>query len=223
MIEIAEKMSLKGKVEVFVAKGRPEIRPGALHPLIKQLPGFPKVYKSCSIDFKKSPIIDHFKLENIILNYGKDDVIKSLTTGVIQTICRMAVGDRGTIPSDPTVPKVPTPEMTAPYNEVFRSDVDAVVLDVGTPSVHQVKFIKTFSATIIPIGSFSNQASPAINEVMLVSADLIGGDPLPRADIAAPDPHPTDERGFALRTFKSVPFEAANEITITIRYSIFIA
>ena len=73
-----------------------------------------------------------------------------------------------------------------------------------------------------PITAFSNQANPIVNEVGLVMADLFGGNPLPRAPVAAPDPPDADEEVFSIRTFKSVPFEAANEIAITIRYTIFI-
>jgi hypothetical protein len=132
------------------------------------------------------------------------------------------MGDRGTIPSDPTVPKVPVATMSALYNEVYRADAEAVVLDVGTPTVHEVKFVKTFSAVAIPITSFSNQAKPVINEVGLIMINPALPPPLPRPDVAAPDDPPADEVLFAIRTFKSVPFEASNDISVTIRYTIFI-
>jgi hypothetical protein len=159
---------------------------------------------------------------NIILNVGKDRIIESLTTGFVRTIARMAIGDRGTIPSDPTVPKVPTSDMTALYNEVYRDDIDTTVLNIGLPTTHEVKFTKVFSSLDVPITSFSNQANPVVNEVALVMADLFGGNPLPRPPVAAPDAPDVDEELFSIRTFKSVPFEAANEIAITVRYTIFI-
>jgi hypothetical protein len=53
-------------------------------------------------------------------------------------------------------------------------------------------------------------------------ADLLGGAPLPRPPVAAPNTPDADESMFSIRTFKSVPFEAANEIAVTIRYTIYI-
>jgi hypothetical protein len=181
-----------------------------------------KVYRDATIDLSKCNVLHTEVLNNIIFNQGKDRVITSLTTGFIRTIARMAVGDRGTIPSDSTIPKVPVSTMTALYDEVYRSDVDVVTLNVGTPTVHEAKFIKTFSALTIPLTSFSNQANPVVNEVGLVTCDLLSGTPLPRPDIAAPTANLADEELFSIRCFKSVPFEAANEIAITIRYSIYI-
>jgi hypothetical protein len=133
----------------------------------------------------------------------------------------MAVGDRGTIPQDSTVPKVPVDTQTTLYNEVYRADVDAVVLNVGTPTTHEVKFIKSFSSLIIPITAFSNQAAPVVSEVALITVDT-GVTPLPRAPVAYPTLPDADEKMFSIRTFKSVPFEAANEISVTIRYTIYI-
>lgn len=216
-MKLNENLEPQGKVEIIVTKGQPKIVPGKL---IQEFPV--KVYDSAEIVYNKEDLIRHEEIKNIILNSGKDRVINSLTTGTIKTICRMAIGDRGTIPSDSTVPKVPVATMTALYNEVYRSDIETTVLNIGTSTTHEVKFIKTFSALTVPLTSFSNQANPAVNEVALVMADLISGDPLPRADVAAPNSPNTDEQLFSIRTFKSVPFEAANEISVTIRYTIFI-
>jgi len=104
---------------------------------------------------------------------------------------------------------------------VYRADIDAVVLNVGTPTVHEALFVKTFSAVDVPITSFSNQAVPVINEVGLITADLISL-PLPRPPVAAPAAPPADEKLFSIRTFKSVPFESANQIAVTIRYTVFV-
>lgn len=215
-----ESLGLKGKLDIFVTKGaKPSIING---PELPTRAGYPRVYKSAKIDFSQTKIIDEQHIHNIILNLGKDRVIETLTTGFINVIARMAIGDRGTIPSDQTVPKVPTADQTTLFNEVYRDDVDTTTLDVGTPTVHEVTFIKTFSALEVPITAFSNQANPLVNEVALVMADLLGGAPLPRPPVASPDTPDADEELFSTRTFKSVPFEAANEITVTIRYTIFI-
>lgn len=194
----------KGKVEFFITKGSPAIN---------QVNG--------DIDFSNCEIIDSFTKMNIVVSDGKNKIIQSFLSGNIKKICRMAIGDRGTIPSDPTVPKTPTEDRTTLYNEVFRSDIDSTIATT-TDTVHEIKFIKTFSAASIPISSFSNQSSPAVNEVGLIMADLISGAPLPRPDISAPASPDADESLFSIRCFKSVPFESANDISITIRYTIFI-
>lgn len=218
-MKIQDNLVPQGKVELIVTKGQPKVIPGKL---LYTQPNGNKVYDSAEIVYNQEDLIFHQEIKNIILNAGKDRVISSLTTGFIKTACRMAIGDRGTIPSDSTVPKVPTADRTTLYNEVFRSDIDVTTLNIGTPTTHEVKFIKTFAATSIPLTAFSNQANPTVNEVAIVLADLIGGQPLPRVDVAAPNTPPVDEQLFAMRTFKSVPFEAANDISITIRYTIFI-
>jgi len=227
---VRDQISPKGKVEVFVSKGKPTlslgekvVRTGRALELEKQ-GRIPPLYKSETISFKDGQLIDKQEIYNIIVNNGKDRVIESLTNGFVNIIARMAIGDRGAIPSDQTVFKVPTDDMDALYNEVFRSDLDATILDTGSEDTHEVKFIRTFSAIDpdLPITAFSNQAVPLVNEVALIMADLFTGDPLPRAAVASPATPPDDESMFSIRTFKSVPFDAANEIAITIRYTIFI-
>lgn len=217
-MKFKEQLQPKGYVEFFVTKGRPTIVNG---PLLYDLRGH-KVYKSAEIDFSNTTLIDKFEKHNIIFNQGKDTVIESLTTGFIKVIARMGIGDRGTLPSDSTIPKVPVATMTGLYNEVYRADVDTTVLNVGTPTLHEVKFIKTFSSLDIPLTSFSNQANPVVNEINLVMADLLSGNPLPRPPVSYPGIPDADELSFSMRTFKSIPFDAATQVSITIRYSIFI-
>ena len=209
-------------MECHVTKGAPKLITGPLSKRVPQIEGFPKVYDWAKHDYSNTEKLDHFVKENIIVNLGKDKVITALSTGFINVVARMAIGDRGTIPTDPTVPKVPVSTADTLFNEIYRDDLDATVLDVGTPDTHEVTFIKTFSAVVIPISSFSNQAKPVVNEVGILTADILGGTPLPRAPVAAPNPPEADEELFAIRTFKSVPFEAANEISVTIRYTIFV-
>lgn len=224
MKELRDNLPAKGRVEIFVAQGAPEIVPGeAVQPAtaIRAKFGLPPLYKSAALDFSKVKLLSVDGNKNIILNQGRGLVLQALTTGFILAVARIAIGDRGTIPSDQTIPKVPTKELTGLYNEIFRSDIETTTLDIESASP-TVQFIKTFSALVIPITSFSNQANPIVNEVGLVVADLFSGAPLPRADVAFPNTAPADEKVFALRTFKSVPFQAANQITITIRYTIFI-
>lgn len=212
-----DELKPKGRVEIFSSRGVPRLVPGKL---LSNRCGV-KVYDSCDIRFDEGKLLGKQDLMNIVVNVGKDKVIQSLATGFVNPIVRMVIGDRGTIPSDPSEPKVPDATMTGLYNEVFRDDVEATVINVGTPTVHQIQFIKSFSSLVIPITSFSNQALPVVNEVGIITADLTVS-PLPRPPVAAPATPDADEALFAIRTFKSVPFEAANEIAVTIRYTIFI-
>jgi hypothetical protein len=217
MKEIRDQLLPKGRVEIFVTRGRPALVLGAPIANVGNLP----LYSSCEIDLSSVELLEKQDLHNIVVNIGKDKVITSLVSGSMNVVARMVMGDRGTIPSDSTVPKSPTSGMEALYNNVYRADLDAVILNVGSATVHEAKFIRTFSAVDVPITAFSNQANPVINEVGLVTADLISV-PLPRAPVASPDLPLADEKLFSIRTFKSVPFEAANEIAVTIRYTIYI-
>jgi hypothetical protein len=217
-----ESLQPKGRVEIFTSKGRPKINlidkitDPALNPF--RLP----LCRSHSIDFRDCQVIDKQDIKNIVVNFGKDAVITSLSNGVILTLARLAIGDRGSLPTDPTVPKIPTATMTELYNETYRADAEAVVLNVGTPDIHELKLIKTFAAVDVPITAFSNQAKPVVNEVGAIMINPALPPPLPRPPVAAPDSPPADEQLFAIRTYKSVPFEAANDISVTIRYTIYI-
>lgn len=216
-MEMQDTIKPKGKVEIFITQGKPKLILGKAINLKN------RVFDSCFIDFTGTKMLDQKTVYNIIVNQSKDAIVSALAQGTLDPIGRMAIGDKGTIPSDSTVPKVPLATMTALFNEVYRQDIDATVLNVGTETVHEVKFVTTFSAVDVPIASFSNQAQPVVNEVALITFDeTAGGGPLPRSPVAAPSVPPADEKVFSIRTFKSVPFEAANEIAVTIRYSIFI-
>lgn len=206
-----------GRAEFIITKKRPTLNLGNV---VSDNHGL-KVYDAVELVYNESDLVEKTEIENIILDLGKDSVISSLYTGQIKTIARMAIGDRGTLASDQTVPKSPTSVQSALYNEVYRGDMDAVTANVGN-GVHQVQFVKTFSASEVPVTSFSNQSNPIVNEVALVMADLISGNPLPRPAIYPPTTPDADELLFAMRTFKSVPFDAANDLSITVRYTIYI-
>lgn len=206
-----------GKAEFIITRKKPDLKLGKV---VSDVNGL-KVYDSAEIVYNESDLVEKTEIKNIILDLGKDSVISSLYTGQIKTIARMAIGDRGTLASDQTVPKSPTSDRTTLFNEVYRGDMDAITANVGN-GIHEVKFVKTFNASDVPITSFSNQSNPIVNEVALVMADLISGNPLPRPAIYPPSTPDTDELLFAMRTFKSVPFDAANDLSITVRYTIYI-
>lgn len=230
---IREGFSPKGLVEIFVAKGKPKHIPIGKVENLYNLP----VYRDHRIDFSDCELLETHRVHNIILNQGKNAVISSLTDPNSRFIARMAIGDRGTIPSDSTVPKTPVGSMTSLYYEVFRSDVEFLVKNVSD-AVHEVRFVKTFVAADIPITAFSNQSKPVVNEVSLITADPTI-QVFPRPDISGPYTYPLappypqnavppynyppqDELNFSIRTFKSIPFEKDNDITVTIRYTIYI-
>jgi hypothetical protein len=204
-----------GRVEIFVTRGSPKIE------YWNQVASGPvPVFRDHVISFDGCEILDQMVLKNIIVNQGKDKMIEALVGGTVDKVLRMAIGDRGTIPSDNSVPKVPTPDMTRLYNEVARGDLDAVVLNIGSGTAHEAKFIKVFAARDIPLSSFSNQISPIVNEVGIITAgDQI---PFPRADLYPPTAANDDEKLFAIRTYRAVPFEAADDIEITFRYTVYI-
>lgn len=213
-------LALHGRVDLMVTQGRPLIIPGKV---IGESGGV-KIYDKYLVHPGDSKELHREVVHNIIVNTGKDKVITALVLGNIHQLGRMAIGDRGAFPSDLTQPKTPTEDMTTLFNEVYRADADAITRDVGTPNVHEVQLVKTFEAIDVPITAFSNQATPIINEVGLITFDATEpAGPLPRPPVAAPSAPPADERLFSIRTFKSVPFEVANEISVTIRYTIFIA
>ena len=74
----------------------------------------------------------------------------------------------------------------------------------------------------IPLSAYSDQTNPVVSEIGLIMIDQITGAPLPRPDVASPNLPDSDEALFAMRTYKTVPFEAANETAVTVRYTIFI-
>lgn len=172
--------------------------------------------------YEKGILVDSFVDFNIILNLGKAETINSLTTGTNRIIARIAMGDRGTAPSDPAVPKTPEASRTSLFSEVFRQDIE-VTSTTTTEDTNEVLFVASFRAVDIPLSAYSDQTNPVINEVGLIMLDLISGDPLPRPPVAFPNTNDLDEALFSMRTFKTVPFEAANETAVTVRYTIFIA
>ena len=172
--------------------------------------------------YEKGVLKQRICRKNIVLNRGKAEIITGLTTGTNRVLARMAIGDRGTLPSDTTQPKTPEASRTSLYAEVYRQDVE-VTSTTTEDATNEVLLVTTFRAVDIPVTSYTDQTDPVINEVGLVLIDLISGAPLPRSPIAAPNAPNADEVLFAMRTFKTVPFEAANETAVTVRYTIFIA
>ncbi len=166
-------------------------------------------------------LVDKICSKNIILNLGKAEVIQSLTSGTNRILARMAIGDRGALPSDSTVPKTPDASRTSLYAEIYRQDIDVTSI-ITQDNVNEILLVSTFKAIDIPLSAYSDQTNPVVSEIGLIMVDQITGAPLPRSPIAAPNVPDSDEALFAMRTYKTVPFEAANETAVTVRYTIFI-
>lgn len=246
--------------------------------------------------YKKGVLFHHEVTKNILLYAGLAEVIRTICVTTPSTkpriVTRMAVGDQGAIPSDSTVPKVPTKDLTGLFHEFYRKDVDSttptlysttgfaytgnttinssvisglssiagitagmIVTGTGVPtgtvvtnpalsgnsiqvsqnatstnaavSIHflgttnQVQFEAVFNAVDVPLSSFSNPVKPLLNEVGLVIIDPTAPDGLVRAPVFAPTAPPADEVVLSLRTFTSVPFQASNDISVTVRYTLF--
>lgn len=88
-------------------------------------------------------------------------------------------------------------------------------------TVNECQFSTTFDSVDVPITSFANPSQPRINEVGLVIIDPTASGGLARPPVASPALVESDEVLMTIRTFKSVPFEVANDVSITIRYTIF--
>lgn len=163
---------------------------------------------------KKGIIIDYFELKNIILYNGNQKSIDSLVPGTSNyKIFRMAVGSEGTMESDKFQPKIPTKDMTALYHEVFRTDV------YNPPAIgtRLATFTADFNSIDVPDSSFTNASERYVNEAMLILGDgTFGG-----GNKYYPQTPDADESGFSIRTFKSIPFDAGDDITITIRWTIY--
>lgn len=174
--------------------------------------------------YKGTELFDHQDIQNIILDQGFAEVIRTISvtspTTKPRIINRMCVGDQGTIPADPTVPKLPTRDMTGLHHEIFRKDIESRELTLSG-STNQCKFITTFAASEVATTAYSNPSQPRINEVGLVFIDPVAASGLDRDPVTSPDLPPSDEIVMSIRCFKSIPFELANDVSITIRYTIY--
>lgn len=88
-------------------------------------------------------------------------------------------------------------------------------------TVNECECVATFNATDVAITAFSNPSQPVINEVGLVIINPAAAGGLVRAPVTSPNAPLADEILLSVRTFNSVPFVAANDISVTIRYTIF--
>lgn len=165
---------------------------------------------------RNNEIVDNIKLKNIVVDNGKQKAIEALAKGSSDhQIFRMAIGSGGAMTSDWFQPKIPTADMTELYHEVYRKDV------YDPPSVpvdeRKATFIADFNSTFVPDACFENASERYINEAALIMGDgVYTGD-----EQSSLDTYDVDESIFSIRTFKSIPFDAGDDVTITIRWTIF--
>lgn len=88
-------------------------------------------------------------------------------------------------------------------------------------AANECRFVTTFNAVDVALSAYSNPSQPRVNEVGLVFIDPTAPSGIVRATVTAPAAPPVDEVLASIRAFKSVPFEIANDVSITIRYTIF--
>lgn len=141
-------------------------------------------------------------------------------SGFAGSIFRMAVGDGGVPAGDLFNPKLPDatwPARTALFHEVFRSDITVW----SEPTSFSIQFVGAFDSLDVDLTSFL-LSELVINEAALIIGDgvtVVGGDPK-QVNKTPPDTVDVDELMMSTRTFNSVSFDPADDITVTITWTI---
>ena len=159
--------------------------------------------------------------KNFIVDAGitgiRDILIGPNGGGFTGSIFRMAVGDGGTPPAELFNPKLADgtwPARTGLFAEILRQDISVF----STPTAASMRFVGSFNSVGV---TSHNLAAKVINEAALIMGDgvlTVGGDP--RQAPTAPDP---DEVMLSMRTFKSTSFDDAEDVTITITWTLTVA
>jgi hypothetical protein len=165
--------------------------------------------------------------KNFIVDLGvtgiRDILIGVNGGGFAGSIFRMAIGDGGTPPAELFNPKLPDatwPARATLFHEVLRQDVSVF----SKPTTASMRFVGSFNSADVSDTSFS-LAAKVINEAALVLGDgvlTVGGDKK-QVNKAPPDTLDADERMLSMRTFKSASFDPAEDVTITITWTLTIA
>lgn len=151
---------------------------------------------------------------NTVIN---NDALTGLSSTAGVTIGMVVTGTG--IPLGSVVVQILTPTSVQISNNAVSSNTGINITFAGT--VNECEFSATFDAVDIPITSFSNPSNPIVNEVGLIIIDpaAVGG--IVRPPVYAPNAVDPDEVVLSIRTFNSVPFLAANDISISVRYTLF--
>jgi len=165
--------------------------------------------------------------KNFIVNVGitaiRDVLIGVNGAGFYGSIFRMAVGDGGVPPAELFNPKLPDatwPARTELYHELLRQDISVFT----TPTTASMRFVGSFNSVGIDPTGYS-LAAKVINEASLIIGDgvLTGGGDKKQVNKAAPDVVDPDEVMLSTRTFKSTSFDDAEDVTITVTWTITVA
>lgn len=165
--------------------------------------------------------------KNFIVNVGitaiRDILIGTNGGGFYGSIFRMAVGDGGVPPAELFNPKLPDatwPARTALYHEIIRQDVSVF----STPTTASMRFVGSFNSVGIDPTGYS-LAAKVINEAALIIGDgvLTGGGDKKQVNKTVPDVVDADEIMMSTRTFKSTSFDDAEDVTITVTWTITVA
>jgi hypothetical protein len=164
---------------------------------------------------------------NFIVDGGKQAVIQQIGKffeSGRRTMRRMSLGDQGALPGSPFTPKVPDaswPARTQLFHELGRRDVDAILF----PTTKSVRFVTSFLSSDFDDTSYSalpricSEASLYIGNPDLIADPVVT---LIQPNKVAPDPIPVADVMFSTRTFKSVPFDPLDGVTVTVTWTIFI-
>lgn len=143
--------------------------------------------------------------------------------GFAGSIFRMAVGDGG-VPAgelfNPKLPDATWPARTGLFHEIIRQDISVF----ETPEANSMRFVGSFLSTDIDTTSYS-LADRVINEASLIIGDgdlTVGGDKK-QINKTVPDVVDSDEIMTSTRTFNSASFDASENVTITITWTLTVA
>jgi hypothetical protein len=162
---------------------------------------------------------------NYIVDQGltvvRDMLLGATGGGIDGSIFRMAIGDGGSTVGALYVPKLPDATWSARtelYEEVIRQDMAAF----STPSTVGARFVGNFNSMDVDDSSFT-LPEKVINEAALIIGDgvlTVGGD---KKQVKQGDVIDADEKLFSTRTFKSAPFDPAEDVTLSLTWTITVA
>lgn len=165
--------------------------------------------------------------KNFIVDAGitgvRDILIGTNGGGFSGSIFRMAIGDGGVPPAELFNPKLPDatwPARTGLFHEVLRQDIAVF----ETPTDFSMRFVASFNSVDVDPSSYS-LAARVINEASVILGDgilTVGGDKI-QINKTPPDTPDADEVMLSMRTFKSVSFDVAEDVTVTITWTFTVA
>lgn len=165
-----------------------------------------------------------YNSKNFIVDAGitaiRDVLIGVNGGGFAGSIFRMAIGDGGVPIGELFNPKIPDatwPARTELFHEVYRQDISVFT----TPTTASMRFVGSFNSVDVDETGFS-LVDRVINEAALIIGDgvlTVGGDPK-QVNKTVPDTVDADEIMLAMRTFRSISFDPAEDVTITVTWTI---